>query len=51
MAGRKAENTKKVGGNAQKAAAAAEKASAENAKNAVTEEQDWSKGAKSNVKK
>ena len=53
MAGKKAagENTKKVAGNAKKAEAAAQKAAAENAKKAEDEEQDWSKGAKSNAKK
>jgi hypothetical protein len=53
MAGKKAavENTKKAAGNAKKAEAAAQKAAAENAKKAAEEEQDWSKGAKSNAKK
>jgi stress response protein YsnF len=53
MAGKKTgeQNTKKVAGNAKKAEAAAAKAAAENAKKAVEEEQDWSKGAKSNAKK
>ena len=35
----------------QKAEAAANKAAAENAKKAVLEDQEWSKGAKSNAKK
>jgi hypothetical protein len=51
MAGKKGENTKKVAGNAKKAEAAAEKAAAENAKKAAAEDQEWSKGAKSNAKK
>lgn len=53
MAGKKAagENTKKASGNAKKAEAAAQKAAAEDAKTAVAEEADWSKGAKSNAKK
>lgn len=45
------ENTKKVSGNAQKQAAAAEKAERENSKKAVEEEQDWGKGAKNSAKK
>jgi hypothetical protein len=45
MGGKKtAENTKKVAGNAQKAAVA-------NAKQAAVEDDEWSKGAKSNAKK
>ena len=53
MAGKKGagENTKKVSGNAKKAEAAAQKAANENAKKAVEEDQEWSKGAKSNAKK
>lgn len=53
MAGKKAagENTKKVSGNAKKAEAAAERAAAENAKKAVVEDEQWSKGAKSSSKK
>ena len=51
MAGKKVENTKKVAGNAKKAEVAAQKAAAENVKNAALEEQDWGKGAKSNAKK
>jgi hypothetical protein len=53
MAGKKTgeQNTKKVAGNAKKAEAAAAKAVAENSKKAIEEEQDWSKGAKSNAKK
>jgi hypothetical protein len=51
MAGKKTENTKKVAGNAKKAEVAAQKAAAENAKKAESEEQDWGKGAKSNAKK
>lgn len=52
MAGKtKGENTKKVAGNAKKAEAAATKAAVENAQKAQAEEQDWSKGAKSNAKK
>ena len=35
----------------QKAEAANQKAAAENAKKAVAEDQEWSKGAKSNAKK
>ncbi|KAH8656073.1 hypothetical protein BGZ60DRAFT_147623 [Tricladium varicosporioides] len=45
------ENSKKVSGNAKKAEAAAQKAAAENAKLAAAEDQEWSKGAKSNAKK
>ncbi|KAF4630976.1 hypothetical protein G7Y89_g7158 [Cudoniella acicularis] len=53
MAGKKAagENTKKASGNVKKAEAAAQRAAAENAKVAAVEDQDWSKGAKSNAKK
>ncbi|MCJ1359082.1 MAG: hypothetical protein MMC33_009082 [Icmadophila ericetorum] len=47
----KGENTKKVAGNAKKAEVAAQKAAAENTKKAQAEEQEWSKGAKSNAKK
>lgn len=60
------ENSKKVAGNAKviilpsrnftanptkKAEAANAKAAAENAKKSAVEDQDWSKGAKSNAKK
>lgn len=45
------ENTKKASGNAKKAEAAAQRAAAENAKKSVEEDQEWSKGAKSNAKK
>jgi hypothetical protein len=52
MGGKKtAENTKKVAGNAKKAEVAAQKASVENAKQAAVEDEEWSKGAKSNAKK
>ncbi len=51
MAGKKTENTKKVAGNAKKQEAAAAKAALEDSKKAVAEDQDWSKGAKSNAKK
>jgi hypothetical protein len=51
MAGKKTENTKKVAGNAKKAAAAQAKNEAENAKKAADEAAEWSKGAKSNDKK
>ncbi len=53
MAGKKGsgENSKKASGNAKKAEAAAQKQAAENAKKARVEDQDWSKGAKSNAKK
>jgi hypothetical protein len=52
MAGKKVagENTKKASGNAKKAEAAAQRAAAENAKKSVEEDQEWSKGAKSNAK-
>ncbi|RDL35820.1 Uncharacterized protein BP5553_06432 [Venustampulla echinocandica] len=45
------ENSKKASGNAKKAEAAAERAAAENAKKGAIEDQEWSKGAKSNAKK
>lgn len=45
------DNTKKVAGNVKKAEAAAQKAANENAKAAVVEDVEWSKGAKSNAKK
>ena len=53
MAGKKAagENTKKAASNAKKAEVAAQKAAAEDAKKAKIEDEDWSKGAKSNAKK
>ncbi|KAI9793782.1 MAG: hypothetical protein M1833_000674 [Piccolia ochrophora] len=58
MAGKKAagENTKKASGNAKKvetptAEAAAQKQAAENAKKSKSEEEEWSKGAKSSSKK
>jgi hypothetical protein len=53
MAGKKqaVENSKKVAGNAKKAAAAQAKIDAENTKRAAAEAAEWSKGAKSNDKK
>ncbi|MCJ1461725.1 hypothetical protein MMC07_000324 [Pseudocyphellaria aurata] len=45
------ENSKKAAGNAKKAEAANQKAASENAKRALAEDQEWSKGAKSNAKK
>jgi len=53
MAGKKAasENTKKAAGNAKKAEVAAQKAAIENQKKAAAEDEEWSKGAKSNAKK
>ncbi|KAI9684333.1 MAG: hypothetical protein M1829_002142 [Trizodia sp. TS-e1964] len=53
MAGKKSsnENGKKASGNAKKAEAAALKAAKENLKKTVVEDEEWSKGAKSNAKK
>lgn len=52
MAGKKTtENSKKAAGNAKKAEVAAQKAAAENSKKAAAEDEEWSKGAKSNAKK
>lgn len=53
MAGKKqpVENTKKVAGNAKKAAAAHAKAEVEDAKKASAEAVDWGKGSKSTDKK
>ncbi|KAJ5983234.1 hypothetical protein N7481_005333 [Penicillium waksmanii] len=53
MGGKKAagENSKKVAGNARKAEAAAGKKAQSDAKVAVEEEKQWSKGSKSNAKK
>ncbi|KAI9706096.1 MAG: hypothetical protein M1836_005502 [Candelina mexicana] len=53
MAGKKpaGENSKKAAGNAKKAEAAAQKQAVENAKKAKVEDEEWSKGAKSNAKK
>jgi hypothetical protein len=45
------ENSKKASGNAKKAEVAAQKAAVENAKKAEVEDDEWSKGAKSNAKK
>ncbi|KIV78719.1 hypothetical protein PV11_06339 [Exophiala sideris] len=47
----KAENTKKVAGNARKAEAAAQKQAAADAKAGAAEEEQWSKGSKENKKK
>lgn len=51
MAGKKGENSRKVAGNARKADAAAQKAAAENAREAAVEDEQWSKGSKNNAKK
>jgi membrane protein involved in colicin uptake len=53
MGGKKAlgENSKKAAGNARKAESAAKKAAEESARKAQLEDQEWSKGAKSNAKK
>ena len=51
MAGKKGDNTKKVAGNARKAEAAAQKAAAEDANRAATEEEQWSKGSKNSARK
>ncbi|KAH7149971.1 hypothetical protein B0J13DRAFT_279732 [Dactylonectria estremocensis] len=51
MAGKKSENSKKVAGNARKADAAAQKAAADNAREAAAEDDKWSKGSKNNAKK
>ena len=53
MAGKKSggENTKKVAGNARKADVAAQKQAAQDSKKAEADEEEWSKGAKSNAKK
>ncbi|KAI9867621.1 MAG: hypothetical protein M1813_008421 [Trichoglossum hirsutum] len=53
MGGKKAlgENSKKAAGNARKAEVAARKAAESDAKKAQVEEQEWSKGAKSNARK
>jgi hypothetical protein len=45
------ENTKKASGNAKKAEVAAQKAAVETAKKSAVEDDEWSKGAKSNAKK
>ncbi|KAM0798052.1 hypothetical protein BDR22DRAFT_809667 [Usnea florida] len=45
------ENSKKAAGNAKKAEVANQKAAVDKAKKAVEEDQEWSKGAKSNAKK
>ncbi|RPB17974.1 DUF1014-domain-containing protein [Terfezia boudieri ATCC MYA-4762] len=46
-----AENSKKAAGNAKKAASAAAKQAEQASKRAVTEDQEWAKGAKSSAKK
>lgn len=53
MAGKKSstESGKKASGNAKKAEAAALKAAAENLKKTEVEDEEWSKGVKSNAKK
>jgi len=45
------ENTKKAAGNAKKAEVAAQRAATEASKKAAIEDNEWSKGAKSNAKK
>jgi hypothetical protein len=52
MAGKKGiENSRKVAGNAKKAAAAEAKSKAETAKQEAAATAEWGKGAKSNAKK